>query len=120
MVKLLKFLGIASLISALVAGYMQASTATEVSILRGRIEELPFQWGIAFTWLISGLVTCILFFAFAIMLEKLENMEYSISSLKRDLAPPTEPTPKPNYAAKIPDSKMNLDSAKGFKMRTLD
>ncbi len=116
----LRVIGVLSIIGGIISGFVNAKSYSGLEKLLGRSVDIPFQWSIALTWWVSGIISGIIFFALAMMLDKLDNIEYNICELQNSTAKPISPTEKPNYAAKIPNTKMSLDSAKDYKMKSLD
>lgn len=115
MANLLKFLGIASIIAGLVVGYIQADKAVELIGL-GRSLDMPFQWTVALTWWISGFISGIVLYAIGMILDKLNQMQNQFDQLNtKTIQPYLSPE-----QSKIMNSKMNLESAKGYKMNSIE
>ncbi|MFD2116394.1 hypothetical protein ACFSTH_08085 [Paenibacillus yanchengensis] len=120
---ILRIIGVLTIIGGAINGYTSAKSYSGVEKILGRSIEIPFQWSVALTWWIIGIISGVLFFTFALILEKLIYIEEDMNDLKYSLASSTDSDNKPNYAAKRPsssNSKMNLDAAKGYKMKSLD
>jgi len=117
--KLLKGIGIFTAIVATIAGIVEANSVTEFSAF-GFEREASFQWLLFFTWFLSGLLSGILFFAFGTVLSNQNYIIARLDVIDSNVAP-THTDSKPNYAAKQPEhSKLNLDAAKGYKMKSVD
>ncbi|MBP1989228.1 hypothetical protein [Paenibacillus eucommiae] len=68
---------------------------------------------IAITWWAGGIVAGILFYAFAMMLELLLDISQDLKAVRKNF-------PNTNMPPKLGNSKMKLDSLKGYKMNAKD
>lgn len=117
--KLLKGIGVLTAILATIVGIIEANSAIEISAF-GFEREAGFQWLLFFTWFLSGLLSALLFFAFGTVLSNQNYIMERLAVIDSNLSP-KQTDSKPNYAAKQPEnSKLNLDSAKGYKMKSID
>jgi hypothetical protein len=104
MAKLLKGLGITSIILAMILGIIQANLAGYYGS--------EFRWSVAIYWWISGSITGIVFYALGMMLEYLEDISYRLRNLEHEMNKnnPTKPAPK------LGNSKASMSKLEGFKI----
>jgi phosphate/sulfate permease len=111
--KLLKGLGIASIVVAIIAGIIQANQTDQVmKELLGGYYESEFRWSVAIYWWISGIISGIVFYALGMMLEYLEDIAYRLRNLEHEANKnnPTVPTPR------LGNSKASMSKLEGFKI----
>ncbi|MFC5528459.1 hypothetical protein [Cohnella yongneupensis] len=109
MAKLLKGLGWASIILAIIIGIFQANrTDDTLEQLLGSDYEAAFRWSIAIYWWISGIISGIVFYALGLILEHVESTSIRLSNLERGVTPSSAP--------KLGNSKASMDKLSGFKI----
>ncbi|QTH45084.1 hypothetical protein J4772_12135 [Cohnella sp. LGH] len=100
--KILKGLAIATFLTAVIAGFIQANqTDSYVS---------EFRWGIAVAWWISGAVSGIVFFAIGLILEYQSEILHRLRNLEHEANKNAGPAPR------LGNSKASLDKLSGFKL----
>lgn len=114
MAKLLNGLGIISIIGGIIIGIIYGIKDDPMAGLLGLDDG--FRFSVALACWVSGVISGILFLAFAMMLDLLEANNTMLGELIRRThldAPPTQ-------RKTMGKSKALLDSAAGYKMKSLD
>lgn len=110
MSQILKWLGYISIVGGIILGIIYGFKSGALAEALGIYDD-SFRWGIAISWWISGAISGILFIAFSMMIELLdENNAYLRELLHRTHE---ESTPKGRPLGK---SKSSLSSLSGYKM----
>lgn len=112
MAKLLRFIGVVTIICGLIVGSLYGNSNAVLERLIGGYKG-EFQWSVAFAWWISGAIAGILFFAIAMMLDKMDQLHYQLNALSRSTSSNENPISTSN-------TKLGTEAAKGYKMRSLD
>lgn len=73
-----------------------------------------FRWAAAITWWISGILSGVVFIALGMIMEKQHKIHILVSEIYRKDAP--TPDSKPSLG----NSKLNLNKASNYKMKTID
>ncbi|CAM3742917.1 hypothetical protein COLU111180_06155 [Cohnella lubricantis] len=105
--QVLKGLSVITIVLAIIVGIVQANQSIE---LLGDYYDVPFRWGLAFTWWVSGVVTGILVYAFGVVVDHLQDMSYSLRIISSSHETPSQPAPS------LGSSKASMDKLKGFKI----
>lgn len=78
---------------------------------------LEVSWGVAVFWWIGGVISGIIFFTFATILDYLAGIQHALSYLIDIVARREQPEVSPSIKS---NSKANLDSLKGYKIGASD
>ncbi|NOJ74103.1 hypothetical protein [Paenibacillus alvei] len=115
MSKVLKVLGILSVIGGIYLGIKAGNALNEMAELI-RIES-SFQWAAAIAWWASGLISGILFFAMSMMLDHLEEIKYELHKIREEMPTREREQLPPSVAS---NSRSNMESLKGYKFGATD
>lgn len=108
--QILKWLGYISIISGIILGIIYGIKSDPLAEAL-RIYDDSFRWAIAFAWWISGAISGVLFIAFGMMIDLLEENNAHLRELLHRTHDETTPKSKP-----LGRSKSSLSSLSGYKM----
>ncbi|MCR8842833.1 hypothetical protein NQ117_03985 [Paenibacillus sp. SC116] len=86
MSKVLKALAILALVGGIFLGVNAANAVDELARSM-RARDKSYVWSVALSWWIGGVVSGILFYALAMMLDHLESIKRSLNTMNNDPSP---------------------------------
>lgn len=109
---ILRFMGYTTIIGGIIAGIYAGNNVLELTPYG--VEKVGFKLLTFLPWFISGIISALIFFALALIIDNQEYMKYQLQELKHDKRPSNEnkqPLPQ-TYG----NSKASIDKLKGFKI----
>ncbi|GAA0135444.1 hypothetical protein YSY43_22840 [Paenibacillus sp. YSY-4.3] len=114
MSQILKWIGYVSIIGGIILGIVYGIKSNPLTEAL-RVYDDSFRWAVAFTWWISGSLSGVLFIAFSMMLDLLEENNAHLKELLHRTHGETTSSSKPQGR-----SKSSLSSLSGYKMGNSD
>jgi len=108
--KVLKVIAVVTAIAGIIVGIVQANQKIE---FLGQSYNVPFQWGTAVTWWVSGIISAIVFWALGMIVAYLEDISARLREIEHYVKYGDDIQKSPPH---LGSSKASIDKLKGFKL----